>query len=96
MKYKYINVENLGFIIWPDSDHVWHKHIAQACQMEEPHKIISAGFADIIGGTVRCYGKSESLGISSRPEDSHALAYMLGQRENPHVIPQRLRDNLGL
>ena len=40
--------------------------------------IVSAGFALIIDGKVRCYGRSESLNKDSAPEDSALLATQLG------------------
>lgn len=75
MEHKYIRVKNVGFILWPKSETnlPWHAHVAKACG-----PVISAGFAAIEGGVVACYGRSESLGIDSRPEDSDLLFEQLG------------------
>lgn len=79
MKFKYINCELTGPILWPYTDHVWHKHIARAAQHEEPNPVMSAGFAEIADGKVRCYGRSDSLGIASNPTaDACAIADVLG------------------
>ena len=45
-----------------------HKHVARVHRVGEL-VVVSAGFVDINGYNVRVYGKSESLGISSRPDD---------------------------
>lgn len=79
MKFKYINCQLTGVILWPFTDHVWHKHIARAAQQEEHNPVMSAGFAEIGGGKVRCYGRSESLSIDSNPAvDAKAIASALG------------------
>ena len=65
---KYIRTKT-GFTIWPDMTRVYHKHMANM----NGEEIISAGFCRYTGTEFVCYGKSESLGISSKPEDSQAL-----------------------
>lgn len=75
MKHKYVRTE-LGFIVWPMTDDVWHSHIGK--QFSRSGNIISAGFADIAGGACYCYGESESLRIMSAKEDSALLAKQLG------------------
>ncbi len=85
MKFKYINCQLTGVILWPYTDHIWHKHVAEAAQQEERNPVVSAGFAEIGGGKVRCYGRSESLGIASEPKtDAQAIARVLGL-EAAHV-----------
>lgn len=77
MKFKYINCKQTGVILWPHTDLVWHKHVANAAQQEDRNPVLSAGFADIANGKVRCYGRSDSLGIASAPHDSEVIAEML-------------------
>lgn len=77
MVHKYVRHSVLGFIIWPKSDDLWHSHIgnqSKRCGGE----IISAGFASFADGSVSCYGRSESLDVDSKPEDSAELAKQLG------------------
>jgi hypothetical protein len=69
MSHKYVRFKNLGFIIWPKTDDVIHRSMAR--MSHEP--VISAGFVHFGEGIATCYGKSESLGISSRPDDSEAM-----------------------
>lgn len=74
---KYIRHSNLGFVLWPRTDDLWHSHVgALVCQV--PGKIESAGFASVAGGVARCWGESESLNIASQKGDSEALAKQLG------------------
>ena len=75
MKHKYVQTK-LGFITWPMTDEVYHSHVGRA--FERSGKVISAGFAEISDGKVRCYGMSESLGIGSLSTDSSTLAAQLG------------------
>jgi hypothetical protein len=71
---KYLRHERVGFVTWPASDDgPWHTHMAVF--LGQP---MSAGFASIEFGKVRCYGRSESLCLDSRPDDSAALAVQLG------------------
>ena len=65
---KYIRTKN-GVTIWPAMTSVWHKHMAELTGQA----IISAGFCRYTGTDFVCYGKSESLDISSKPKDSQAL-----------------------
>lgn len=76
---KYIRHATLGFILWLNSDDLWHATVAACAQRNVPGNILSAGFASVEGGEARCWGRSESLKIDSRPkEDSVALAKQLG------------------
>jgi len=83
MQLKYIRTKS-GFIVWPDMTTIWHRHMAQLAA--EP--AISAGFCiflqslDSEGAEFKCYGRSESLGISSLPEDSMLMtAFFENRRE---------------
>jgi hypothetical protein len=77
-KHKYIRYENYGFVLWPDSELLIHSNIANVCaRLGRTHPPLSAGYADI-DGTVVCHGRSESMGLDSRPDDSEALAKQLG------------------
>lgn len=79
MKLKYVNVENYGMIIFPDTDQIWHRHIGNLAAQITRNKIISAGFIEIAGSDFYCYGESESLKIQSKPkEDTECLRKMLG------------------
>lgn len=80
---KYIRQENNEFTIWADMTDVWHKHMAQLASFRSAIPVISAGFFVIEyheGETpdVRCFGRSESLNLDSKPEDSALLASFLG------------------
>lgn len=75
---KYVRHSRLGFVLWPRTDDLWHSHVGHALDTRVDGGIISAGFASVAGGVARCWGKSESLSISSRPDDSEALAAQLG------------------
>lgn len=78
-KLKYIRHATLGFILWPNSDDLWHATVAACVQRNVPGAIISAGFASVEGGEARCWGRSESLKLDSQPQlDSEALARQLG------------------
>jgi hypothetical protein len=75
MDLKYVRHNTVGFILWPRTDDLWHMHVASALPRGS---IMSAGFASVAGGKVKCGGRSESLGIGSLPEDGAALAKQLG------------------
>jgi hypothetical protein len=74
---KYVRHSSLGFVLWPKSDDLWHSHMG-ALLRRVPGEIVSAGFAIVAAGIVNCYGRSESLDISSVEGDSDALAKQLG------------------
>lgn len=76
MEHKYVRTKKLGFIIWPKTHEVHHSHIGS--QYLRSGKLISAGFAEISGGKVRCYGYSESLGLRGLEDDTEELASQLG------------------
>lgn len=75
MKHKYVRTQ-LGFILWPMTDDVYHSHIGKA--FERSGVVISAGFAEVNEGVCWCYGESESLRIKSAKEDTALLAKQLG------------------
>lgn len=84
VKHKYVRHSQAGFILWPHSDDLFHKHIGDAIRRSHLEgEILSAGFAFIGANTVVCNGESESLGIKSRPDDTAALAAQLGRIARP-------------
>ena len=74
MSMKYVRGEEVGFILSPHTDRIWHSHVARV--LREP--VISAGFVRFVDGKPECYGMSESLSVASREGDSEALAKQLG------------------
>lgn len=76
MKHKYIRHSEVGFILWPAGRNLHHDHIALSVQGYG--RIVSAGFANIIDGGVFCFGRSDTMNISSLEEDSQLLADQLG------------------
>lgn len=85
MKYIVTTNEDLGEEIFTFPDSVGHNIMAEAvCAMRNQthgnwkrikRETVSAGFVEPSGG---CVGRSESLGISSRPQDTELLAAMKG------------------
>lgn len=79
---KYVRHDPIGFVTWPvgdpRGDGLYHAHIGLALKFHVAGKLVSAGFAIIDQGTVRCYGESESLHMRSLPEDTALLAAQLG------------------
>lgn len=75
---KYVRHSVAGFMVWPKHwDEVHHAHVGKMLagnrNLEHGH-ILSAGFiAWAAPGQPVCYGRSESLGIASLPEDTEAL-----------------------
>lgn len=78
MQLKYVRHERIGFVLWPITDEPWHSHIGRLLESKARGGIVSAGFADLSGDRPRCFGRSESLEIGSREDDSAALAEQLG------------------
>ncbi len=74
---KYVRHSTLGFVLWARSDALYHERMGMVLN-RVPGAIMSAGFATLAGGFVRCWGRSESLNIDSRADDSQALADQLG------------------
>ena len=81
---KYIRHSKVGFVLIARQDDVYHSHLAQAVLDNAGGVIVSAGFASIFGGRVRCWGKSESLSIASKPDDAEQLARQLGLTAPAH------------
>ncbi|MES2942962.1 MAG: hypothetical protein V4772_08865 [Pseudomonadota bacterium] len=79
-KHKYVKHSELGFVLWPAlRGELWHVDVGRAIKRRETSgEIISAGFAEIQNGKVRCYGRSDSLSIDSATGDSAELAEQLG------------------
>lgn len=64
MRLKYVIFDNLSFLLAPET--VTHREMSliyQDCEVK------SAGFIDIETNNICCYGRSESLGIDSDPEN---------------------------
>jgi hypothetical protein len=82
MELKYVRHSEIGFVLWPRTDDLWHSHVG-AVASRNGGGIVSAGFCTVAGGVARCWGKSESLGIGSRPDDSKELAAQFGLTAGP-------------
>lgn len=78
MQHKYVRHETVGFVLLPQQDDVWHAHIGDELLRRARGGLISAGFCSVQGGAVRCWGRSESLGLGGAPDDEQALAKQLG------------------
>lgn len=75
---KYIRTAS-GFVIWADMTHTYHAHMARL--ISEP--VLSAGFCAVnMDQKLRCYGRSESLGITSHPSDTEQLNIFMGLQES--------------
>lgn len=78
---KYVMLEFNGIpapILFPD--YVPHKAVSVELSHVLGQKIKSAGFVSI-GETVETSGHSESLGVSSNPDDAKIIATVLGLKE---------------
>jgi hypothetical protein len=85
MEMKYVRHKVLGFMLWPKNSTnthpaglLTHYSVGQLLNETSKQGVISAGFCVINNGVVYCYGKSESLNIESRLDDSKELAIQLG------------------
>jgi len=79
MEMKYIKYEKYGFALIPDlGDDPSHAKLSRLFGEE---RVESAGFVRIKNGKPECYGRSGSLGKSSKPEDSELLAKQFGLGE---------------
>lgn len=84
MRHKYIRHPRVGFVLWPDTDNLWHSQVADQVGSSNGTRgkpyfgVISAGFAILEGGKVLCAGGSESLNLDSRDDDTDELAKQLG------------------
>lgn len=78
MELKYVRHSTIGFILWPKTDALWHSHIGDHLLRKARGHIISAGFCSVAGGSAQCWGRSESLGIGGKPDDTEALNKQLG------------------
>lgn len=77
MEHKYVRHSEIGFVVWPTTDALWHSHVGRLLRTAGG-KLLSAGFCRIHPEGAECYGMSESLGMSSIPGDSEALTKQLG------------------
>jgi hypothetical protein len=86
MTHKYVNFEDVGFVVWRRTHDLWHSHVGKFVQSRCGDNIISAGFVGFgDNGVPVCYGMSESLDVVSQPGDSEALAKQLGIKTAPTV-----------
>lgn len=69
---KYIRFLVRGFVLF--EQRVKHSAVAE----EVGDKVLSAGLVSFMGGALRCYGESTTIGVSSQPEDSEDLRLQLG------------------
>jgi len=75
MLQKYIHFSRIGFILWPDTDSLAHADVALAAASDG---VVSAGFVEFSRSkSPHCFGRSDSLGIASKPTDSEDLAAQL-------------------
>lgn len=79
--HKYIRTGE-GFILWPAHWACTHREVARATAIYRGQMPpISAGFVSFDApGVPTCGGMSESMGLSSKPEDSMLLAVQLGAK----------------
>lgn len=78
MKHKYVRVADFGVILFPMQHNVFHSHVGDLVASHTCSRVLSAGFVDLYGGTVKCYGRSESIGIGGLPDDDMVIAMQLG------------------
>ena len=79
MSLKYVRHEEIGFVLWPRTDALWHSDVGQLLRQRQGGNIVSAGFVKFgQDGKPVCFGMSESLNITSKDGDSEALAQQLG------------------
>lgn len=78
MEHKYIRHSELGFVLWPRNDDVWHSEIAAVAIRGLDGVILSAGFCTFKNGRARVWGASVSLGIASKVEDAALLDAQMG------------------
>ena len=80
-KMKYIIVDNGLYNSVIIFDHIV-KHNEMAQKMHAIESVVSAGFIEIVDGKFQCYGRSVSLDIKSRPEDSDYINKFMGVATN--------------
>lgn len=80
MKHKYVRIDNFGVILFPMQHDVMHVDVCKLIERNTGSRCVSAGFVDLYDGTVRCYGRSESIGIGGAPDDEAVIARQLGLR----------------
>lgn len=82
MIFKYVHHEEIGFIMWPKKDALWHSHVGHMLQNRRGGRLLSAGFVEFRkDGTLSCFGMSESLSLNSKEDDSDLLMVQLGLKE---------------
>ncbi len=58
-------------------DHIT-QHVDVAQRIHSIESVVSAGFISVVDGKFQCFGRSLSLDIDSRPEDSDYVNKMMG------------------
>jgi hypothetical protein len=69
---KYLRLLDNTFVIWEENTEIWHSDMASLYIKCREH-VKSAGFVrqNMNDKNFHCYGKSESLGLESLPEDTY-------------------------
>ena len=78
MRQKYVRHSHLGFVIFPDTALLHHIHVGELLLKQCRGTLLSAGFC-FLGDRedVLCFGRSESLDLDSRRDDTEALKRQL-------------------
>jgi hypothetical protein len=66
---KYVRHSEIGFILWPRTDDLWHAHIGQLLSKQCQGTIVSAGFAKLAGGKAKCWGERSERPFAPRWRD---------------------------
>ena len=81
MEHKYVRHNELGFILWPKAEALWHSGVGRLL-LSKGGTLVSAGFVSFQeNGLPKCYGYSESLNLHSKEEDTTLLIQQLGLKE---------------
>lgn len=76
MTHKFVNIDGLGYVIFPRTDLVTHAEVRNRfCAIG---RVVSAGFVSFTNGRPYAYGRSESCNVGSTLEDSNKMAAQLG------------------
>ena len=81
MEHKYVRHSELGFILFPKMEALWHSHVGRFL-LQKGGTLVSAGFVSFRdNGLPKCYGYSESLDLHSKEEDTALLIQQLDLKE---------------
>lgn len=79
MDTKYLQHDQIGFVMWASHSLVRHDDMAAMLQARMGGNILSAGFVVVSDdGVPYCLGGSCSLGLQAGQGDTAALAHQLG------------------